>query len=374
MTNISRTIHESRTHTMLAQSIFAALFGFAIAVFGAIPAQAQEQAQGIITLRDRLHIVSSSSSNAVTEALVGAFVSRYAEVRPPRVEIVGSIAALSRFCVGVGMNTPDIAISSRRIARAQLSECQSNGVSDVVELQIGQGAVVIATRRGDSITNLSTFQIYSALAAEVAQGRGFSTNTHDTWSQVGDGLPETQIRAILPNYLSGTRGLFDDFIMEGGCRDVPAVRQIFLAALRVPKCTTVRADRRVRELAITEGPSALLDSPFGTIAAVSYAQLLESGGNLLPVALNGVLPTAATIANHEYELTRTIYLYAKRQHARSMQGVGVVRGVREFGLEAVSEAIGGPGGQLSSLGIVPFPAAQRATQRGIADRLTLISR
>jgi phosphate transport system substrate-binding protein len=107
---------------------------------------------------------------------------------------------------------------------------------------------------------------------------------------------------------------------------------------------------------------------------VSYAQLLESGGNLLPVALNGVLPTAATIANHEYELTRTIYLYAKRQHARSMQGVGVVRGVREFGLEAVSEAIGGPGGQLSSLGIVPFPAAQRATQRGIADRLTLISR
>jgi phosphate transport system substrate-binding protein len=372
MTNISPTIPGSRTHIMLAQPILAALFGFAIALLGAIPAQAQ--AQGIITLRDRLHIVSSSSAHGVTEALVGAFVSRYADVRPPRVEILGSIAALSRFCAGVGMNTPDIAISSRRIARAQLNECQTNGVSDVVELQIGQGAVVIAMRRGDSIANLSTFQIYTALAAEVAQGREFVANAQDTWSQVGDGLPETQIRAILPNHSSGTRGLFDDFIMEGGCRDVAAVRQIFLASLRVPKCTTLRADRRVRELAISEGPAALLDSPFGTIAAMSYAQLLESGGNLLPVALNGVLPTAATIANHEYDLTRTIYLYAKRQHARSMQGIGVVRGVREFGLEAVSEAMGGPGGQLSSLGIVPFPAAQRATQRSIADRLTLISR
>ncbi|NDG47600.1 MAG: hypothetical protein EBY30_00695, partial [Rhodospirillales bacterium] len=160
MTNISPTIPGSRTHIMLAQPILAALFGFAIALLGAIPAQAQ--AQGIITLRDRLHIVSSSSAHGVTEALVGAFVSRYADVRPPRVEILGSIAALSRFCAGVGMNTPDIAISSRRIARAQLNECQTNGVSDVVELQIGQGAVVIAMRRGDSIANLSTFQIYTA--------------------------------------------------------------------------------------------------------------------------------------------------------------------------------------------------------------------
>ena len=359
---------------MLAQPIRAGLFGFALALLAAMPSQAQVQSQNFITLRDRLHIVSTASTHGVTDTLVGAFVSRYADVRPPRVEIVGSIAALNRFCAGVGMNTPDIAISSRRIARTQLSECQNNGVSDVVELQIGQGAVVIAMRRGDSITNLSTFQIYSALAAEVAQGREFSTNTTDTWSQIGDGLPETQIRAILPDRSSGTRGLFDDFIMEGGCRDVPAVRQIFLASLRVPKCTNLRADHRVRELASTEGPAALLESPFGTIGAISYSQLLESGGNLLPVALNGVLPNAATIANHEYDLTRTLYLYAKRQHARSMQGVGVVRGVREFGMEAVSEAIGGPGGQLSLLGVVPFPAAQRAAQRSIADRLTLISR
>ena len=355
---------------MLAQSIRGALFGSAIALLGAMPAQAQTG----ITLRDRLHILSSGSAYGVTEVLVAAFVSRYADVRPPRVEIRGSVAALKRFCDGVGMNTPDIVISTRRIAQAQFTECQSNGVSDVVELRVGQGAVVIAMRRGDSLPNLSTYQIYTALAAELARGEEFASNHNTTWSQLGEGLPETQLRSIMPDNSSGTRGLFNDFVMEGGCRDVPSVRQIFLASIRVARCTTLRGDGRVRELAITEVPAALLDSPFGTIGAISYAQLLESGGNLVPLPLNGVLPTAATIANQEYDLTRTLYVYAKRQHARSVQGVGVVRGVREFGMEAVSEAISGPGGQLALQGVVPFPAAQRAAQRSIADRLTLLSR
>ena len=88
----------------------------------------------------------------------------------------------------------------------------------------------------------------------------------------------------------------------------------------------------------------------------------------------GGLPSATTVASGEYELTRILYLYAKRQHARSIQGVGVVRGVREFVIDSVSEANGGPGGALTAIGLVPFPAARRAAQRSIAERLALISR
>ena len=361
---------ERRNLPMMLPVLRQIVLGLTISLLGAAPGIAREG----ITLRDRLQIVASSSTHHVTETLVEAFINRYADVRPPRLEIMGSATALERFCAGVGVNTPDIAISSRRISRAQLDQCQSNGVSDVVELQLGQGAVVIAMRRGDTVATLSTRQIYTALAGELALEDGFIVNSLNTWSEVSASLPETAIHAILPDLTNGTRSLFNDFVMEGGCRDVKVVRRVFLASIRVAKCTTLRQDGRVRELSMAEVPAALLDSPPGTIAALSYAQLLESGGNLVPVALNGVLPGAATIATGDYELTRTLYLYAKRQHARSIQGVGVVRGVREFAIDAVSEAIGGPGGALSVIGLVPFPAVQRAAQRSVAERLTLISR
>jgi phosphate transport system substrate-binding protein len=325
-------------------------------------------------LRDRLHIVSSGSSHAVTEALVEAFTHRYSDVQPPRVEIVGSAAALERFCAGVGVNTPDIAISSRRIPRSVADSCAANGVTDIVEVQLGLGAVVIAMRRGEGMPNLTTRQIYTALAAEYAAEDEFRVNALDTWSQISGALPAAPIRAVIPDRRSGTRGLFNDFILEGGCREVKAVRSIFSAAFRVSKCITLRSDGRIREVSSEAVPGALLESPPGTIGIISYAQLLESGGNLIPVALNGVLPTAATIARGEYDVVRTIYLYAKRQHSRNAQGVGVVRGMREFAGDAVSESAGGPGGLLTQQGLVPLAPAARARQREIAARQTLLNR
>ncbi|MDB5415144.1 MAG: Phosphate transporter substrate-binding protein PhoT family [Rubritepida sp.] len=331
-------------------------------------------AQQSAVLRDRLYIVSSGSSHAVTEALVEAFTHRYAEVMQPRVEIVGSAAALDRFCAGVGINTPDIAISSRRIPRSVAEACNANGVSDVVEVQVGLGAVVIAMRRGEVIPNLTTRQIYAALAAEYAVEDEFRANPLNTWANLSNALPAMQIRAVIPDRSSGTRGLFNDFIMEGGCREVKAVRLIFSAAFRVQRCITLRSDGRVTEAASDSVPAALLEGPPGTIGAISYAQLLESGGNLVAVALNGTLPTAATIASGDYDVTRTIYLYAKRQHSRNQQGVGVVRGIREFTADAVTEATGGPGGLLAHHGLVPLAPADRARQREIAVRQTLMSR
>jgi len=325
-------------------------------------------------LRPGLHIVSSGSVRALTEALVEAFSSRYDQSQPPRLEIVGAAAALDRFCAGVGVSTPDIAISSRRMPRSVADTCHTNGVTDVVEVQLGLGAVVIATRRGDTLGNLTTRQIYAALAAEYALEDDFRLNTTNTWSQINGTLPPTAIRAIVPDSSSGARGLFNDFVMEGGCREVKAVRLIFSATFRVAKCTTLRGDDRVRELSSSDVPAALLASPPGTIAAISYAQMLESGGNLVPVALNGVLPTVASIASGDYDLTRTIYLYAKRHHARNLQGVGVVRGIWEFTADAVSESAGGPGGLLSQHGLVPLAPAVRARSRMIANRQTLMSR
>jgi len=332
-------------------------------------------AQQATVQRERLHIVSSGSAHAVTEVLAEHFTERYGAPREPRVEILGSVAALERFCAGAGAGTPDLAVSSRRIPRATMDTCRSNGVTDVVELQLGQGAVVLAVQRGDPLTRMTARQVYTALAAEQAVDEEFRPNPLRSWRELSPALPDLPIAAILPDARSSTRGLFNDFVLEGGCREVKAVRSIFTAAYRVSKCVTLRADNRVREVSSLDVPAALLAAAPGTIGVISYAQLLESGGNLVALPLNGVLPTAASIANQEYLVTRTIYLYAKRQHARANAGVGVVQGIREFLLEAVSETVGGPGGMLSeTAGLVPLSPAERARQQDVAGAMRLLDR
>jgi phosphate transport system substrate-binding protein len=87
-----------------------------------------------------------------------------------------------------------------------------------------------------------------------------------------------------------------------------------------------------------------------------------------------VTPSSTSIGSLDYDPARTFYLYAKRQHSRNQQGVGVVRGIREFLLEATSEHAGGPSGYLAAAGLVPLTPAERAAQRRVAQRQTLMSR
>ncbi|MBU8536965.1 PstS family phosphate ABC transporter substrate-binding protein [Falsiroseomonas tokyonensis] len=350
------------------------LMGLALAA-GVLPlAAAPAAAQNGLAMRDRLVVISSSSATAVTRMLSLSFTERFEGVTEPLVRQLPSSTALDLFCAGIGPQTPDIAVVVRRMARTMLESCQENGVRDVVELRLGLGAVVLAVRRGEPTPNLSSRQVWEALAAEHVVQEEFVPNRLSLWSDVAPSLPRSEIRLLMLEHGNGTTGLFEDMVLEAGCRDVKAVRLIFEASYRRSKCVTLREDGRVRMMDGVDIPAALLASPPGTIGVLSYDQLLASGGNLVALSLDGVLPTQATIFAQDYGPTRTVYLYAKRQHTRLREGVGVVRGIREFLNEATSEAAAGPGGYLAVTGLVPLGPAERAQQRQIADRLTLLSR
>lgn len=335
---------------------------------------ASAKAQGHMAVRDRLAVLSSHSLMPVARLLAGSFGERFEAAGQPLVRSLTSGGALDLFCAGIGAQTPDIAIVSRRMPRAVLENCQSHGVRDIVELQLGLGAVVLAVRRGEPTPNLTTRQVWEALAAERVQSEDFVPNRVSLWSDVSASLPRSEIRVLLPDESNGTTGLFEDLVMEAGCRDVRAIRLLFEAQYRRAKCVTLRDDGRVRRLDQRDVPAQLLASPRGTIAVLSYDQMLASGGNFVALSLDGVLPTQATIFAQDYGPTRTIYLYAKRQHTRLQEGVGVVRGIREFLGEATSEAAAGPSGYLAVTGVVPLGPAERAAQRRIAERMTLMSR
>lgn len=360
----------SITEASLRQLVLALAAG-GLALAGAAAGAA---AQTAITLRDRLVVVSSASSAGLAQLLSRSFAERFEGVAPPAADALGSARALEHFCSGVGPQTPDLAIVTRRMPRAVVENCGANGVIDIVEVQLGLGAVVLAVRRGETMPGLTSRQVWEAVAAERAADEEFIPNTTRFWSDIAPGLPRSEIRVILPAQGAGTRALFDDLVMEAGCRYVKEIRLLFEAAYRRSKCISSRADGHVIAVPSDQVLPALLAAPPGTVAAMSYDQLVTSGGNLVPLALDGTLPTAASISSLDYEPVRTFFLYAKRQHSRSQQGVGVVRGIREFMLEATGEHAGGPGGYLTSAGLLPLMPAERAAQRRIAEHSIVMSR
>ncbi|WP_439596600.1 PstS family phosphate ABC transporter substrate-binding protein [Falsiroseomonas sp.] len=348
------------------------LIGLSLASASLACAASPAAAQGV--MRDRLVIIASTSAGTVSRMLSASFTERFEGVMEPTQRTLPTSGALELFCAGVGPQTPDIAVVVRRMPRSMLETCQGNGVRDVVEMRLGLSAVLLAVRRGEPTVNLTSRQVWEALAAERIVEEEFVPNRRGLWSEVSPLLPRSEIRVLAPNLGTGTNGLFEDMILEGGCRDVQAVRLIFEAAYRRSKCVTLREDGRVQRMGGLEVPAALLASPPGTIGVITFDQLQASGGNLVALSLDGVVPSQASIYAQDYGATRVVYLYAKRQHTRLREGVGVVRGIREFLNEATGEAAAGPGGYLSTTGLVPLPPAERAAQRRIAENMTLLSR
>ena len=352
------------------RSIAASFFGLVATFVVSVSAEAQSP----MTLRERLVIAGSPSTEAVSRMLAGGFADRYRGVERPRVEIGGTGRTFDLFCSGLGPETPDFALVTRRMPRSIFETCEANGVSEIVEIRVGFGAVVLAARRGDGLPVLSSRHVYQALAAEHARDDGFAPNRAATWADVDPSLPSREIRVLVPEANSGMRALMEDLIMEAGCREVRAIRLVFEAAYRRSKCITLRTDGRALAVRGDDAVAALMVAPPGTIAVVSFEQLIRSGGNLLPLSIDGVLPGVSSITSLEYNQSQTIYLYAKRQHGRSRHGVGVVRGIREFLGEATSEHATGPGGYLMSAGLLPLPPGERAEQRRTAATMTTRSR
>lgn len=351
----------------------AVVFGAAVLGMAALPVSARAQAQARPTiLRDRLTIVAAANAERVAALMAQGFLERYPDAAVPEIQALPTSRAVALFCAGVGVAMADMLVTTRRMSSSARELCGTNGVEEAVELRLGLGAVVLAVRRGDPQPALSARHVYEALAAETAGERGFDVNRAIVWSQLTGGLTNEQIRFILPANGSGLRELFEDTVLESGCRPVRQIRMIHQAAFRRDKCITLRADGRVTELPAAEITARLVASPRGTIAVTSLDDVTRSGGNLVALPLDDVAPTRNAIATGEYEATRTLYLYAKRQHARTRAGVGVVRGIAEFLDEATSESAVGPAGYLGQAGLVPLPTADRLAQRIAAERMTVI--
>ena len=321
--------------------------------------------------RQALYVVGSSSLNRVTDYVVRRMVDEYA-MPPPIVRLRGTVAGFKEFCAGIGPRTPDVIAASRRMEEAEYQDCLANHVLDVIQIEIGQGAVVVVTKKGNPAFNVTPGMFYFGLADKIPAEEEFKYNTNKSWQATNKKAPDLPIHVVLPAKGSGTRSFFDDFFMQTGCRHVKAIDAIFAADQRVPLCITLREDGRVTEIPEPfedKMLEAIQNSPPGTLAIMPRRVYLEHQEKLSVLPVDGVLPTHENIDNYLYEMTNTLVYYFKRANIRDNSGRGAVRGIPEFMAEITEPAAAGEGGQFEKLGLTALSPSEQRHQRTVARRL-----
>jgi phosphate transport system substrate-binding protein len=335
---------------------FAAISSLALAACGGTP-------QGA---RDVVRVVGSSTvypfATAVAEQ-VGKAGGANGDVKAPVIESTGTGAGMKLFCAGIGANHPDIADASRRMKASEFENCVKNGVTEIVELQVGLDGIAFAEAQDGPGMALTPESVYKALAANP-YGK---PNTAKQWRDVDPALPAIPILVYGPPSTSGTRDALAELILTKGCDGDPAMKALKASDEDRHKktCTAIRTDGAYVDAGendnlivqkISQNPKA--------IGVFGFSFLEENMDTLKGVAMSGVQPTYQTISDFSYPGARPLYIYVKKQHLNAVKGLG----------DYVAEwaKAWGPDGYLKAKGMVIAPDDVRAKNAEIAGNMTVL--
>ncbi|MEP4147996.1 MAG: substrate-binding domain-containing protein [Halioglobus sp.] len=345
------------------------------------------QAQG----RDSVSVVGSSTVYPFATVVAERF-GRSTSFKAPKIESTGSGGGLKLFCKGVGAGTPDITNSSRRIKKSEYDDCQSNGVTDVVEVLIGYDGIAIANSRKAPQFNISLKDIYLALAKDVPGPDGkLIANPHQTWKEINPSLPAVKIEVMGPPPTSGTRDAFAELAMGGGAKEIPALaslrsldssqdQEIKLAMEQLgipvgvyqayveskgkaPKgkdifktvAYSVREDGAYIEAGENDNLIVQkLEANPNALGVFGFSFLDENGDKVQGSVIDGVEPSFDTIADGDYPVSRPLYFYIKAAH------VGRIPGIQEYAMEFASGKAMSEDGYLPEKGLIPLSEEELA--------------
>jgi phosphate transport system substrate-binding protein len=273
--------------------------------------------------RSQIRIVGSSTVYPFSTAVAEQFVRNNPGFSAPIIESTGTGGGMKLFCAGVGTEHPDIENASRQIKKSEFDDCQKNGVKQVIEVPIGIDGIALIESASSPQFALTQADIYKALAANPFG----EPNTAKTWKDVNPALPAEAIRVYGPPPTSGTRDAFGELIMEKGCKTDPAMKALEEKDKDKAKeiCTKIREDGAYIEGG--ENDNLLVQkvsANAGTVGIMGYSFLEENADKVKGIPINGVAPSADTIANFEYPGSRPLFMYVKGEH------LAAVPGIREF--------------------------------------------
>lgn len=325
-----------------------------------------------LAARDNISIVGSSTVYPFATVVAEQF-GKTTSFKTPKIESTGSGGGIKLFCGGVGVETPDVTNSSRRIKASEVESCAQNGVNEIVEVKIGYDGIVLANSRRGPEAGFTVEEIWLALAKDVpnpAGEDGFVPNPYTNWSEINPDLPDAGIEVLGPPPTSGTRDAFVELVMESGCSEFDAVKALEESDPDAHKarCQAMREDGHFIEAGENDNLIVQkLEANPDAFGIFGFSFLDQNVDVIRGAAIEGVEPEFESIADGSYPVSRPLFFYVKKAH------VGVIPGIKEYLAEFTSEKAWGPDGYLSERGLIPLPDGEREAQRQAAMDLENLS-
>ena len=307
--------------------------------------------------RENIEVVGSSTVYPFSTVVAERY-GRSSGKATPKIESTGSGGGMKLFCSGIGTQFPDITNSSRRMKKSEYNQCQKNGVSEIVEVQVGFDGIVMANSVESPVMKLSRKEIFLALAAKVPGDKEgeLIDNPYITWKQINESFPDDKIEVLGPPPTSGTRDAFVELAMEGGCKAIPWLAAMKKTDKRVFKsiCHTIREDGHFIEAGENDNliVQKLQANP-KALGIFGFSFLDQNADSVHGAFIEEVAPEFDSIADKSYPVSRPLYFYVKKAH------VGVVPGIQGFLDEFTSEKAWGEEGYLAEKGMIPLPTELR---------------
>ena len=304
---------------------------------------------------DQIRIVGSSTVFPFSTAVAEEF-GRSTKFKTPIVESTGSGGGMKLFCSGIGFEYPDITNASRRIKQNEYNTCSENGIR-IIEVKVGYDGIVLANSKKGSLYNLTTRDIYLALAKEIPVNDNDLTlidNPNKTWKDVNAELPNIKIEVLGPPPTSGTRDAFVELAMDSGAKSFIALKDL-RSSSKEGKGEFKRIARTIREdgsyIEAGENDNLIvqkLEANPNAIGIFGYSFLEQNSDKLQGSNVNGVEPEFEKILSGDYVISRSLYFYIKKNHIR------IKPSLLNFAKEFTSEGAMGFDGYLADKGLIPL--------------------
>ena len=249
------------------------------------------------SLGGEIRIDGSSTVFPISEAVAEEF-SKVADTRV-NVAFSGTGGGFEKFCRG------DIQVSdaSRPIKQEEIDACTANGITDIVELQVGIDALtVVLNPNNDWVDCLTTDQLFEI----------FKTDGADKWSDVDPSWPSDDIILYYPGTDSGTFDYFVESIIEK--KDENAAHR---------GDGTSSEDDNV----LAQG----VEGDKGAIGYFGFAYYEEAGGQLIAAPIDSgdgcVEPTFENALSGDYApLSRPLFIYTREKFlAEKLEVLGFLK-------------------------------------------------
>lgn len=303
---------------------------------------------GMAQARDQIKIVGSSTVYPFSSYVAEEFGAT-TKFKSPVVESTGSGGGHKLFGNGVGLNTPDVTNSSRRMKPGEFEKDQAAGITSITEALIGYDGIAVAQNNANAPFSLTKAELALAVMEMVPVDGKLVKNPYTTWDQINPKLPKRKILFYGPPTSSGTRDAFAEMVIGKFAKKHKALYGPISPKGKAKKYEAVRQDGVY--VPAGENDNLIvqkLTKDKDAFGIFGYSFLEENSDRISGAMIDGVVPQPDTIASGKYPISRSLYFYIKNAH------LDKVPGMREYVELFMSDKMIGPRGLLKRIGLVPL--------------------